>query len=139
MREGVFLVIFETNVLRFDVWFAFEELVVAKFERSGVNWEGFIESHEDIIAAWNGWNGAKNDGFLTVFSDASASVMRKEAFARGKDAAVVADEVADNWRNNTVMHVAGDEKVEFIEITDDFGVFEEDWRVDEGDFGFIFR
>ncbi len=32
MREGVFLVVFEADILALDVGFALEELVMAKFE-----------------------------------------------------------------------------------------------------------
>ena len=124
--------------MRFDVWFALKQFVVTKLERGGIDREGLVEGHKDIVAARNSGDGAEDDGFLAVFSDASAGTVWEETFTRGEDAAVVADKVANNWWHDAVMHVAGDEEIELIEIASDFGIFKENWRVNQGDFSFVF-
>lgn len=50
-------------------------------------------------------------------------MVREEAFARSENAAIVAHEVANDWRDDAIMHVAGDKEVKFGEIILDFGIF----------------
>ena len=120
--RGCFLVVFEADILALDVGFALEEFVVTKFERSGVDWEGFIEGNKGLIAAWNGGNSAKNERFLAIFGNAGTGMVWEEAFTRGEEAAVVAPEVANNWRNNAVMHMTGDVEIELAEVVLDLWV-----------------
>ena len=108
-----------------------------KFERGGIDREGLIECHKGLVGAWNGRNSAKDDGFLVWAGNAATSAAWEETFAWGEDAAVIAPEIAENWRNDAVMHVAGDEEIEFIEIALDFLVVKEDRGVNKGDFGLV--
>ena len=63
--------------------------------------------------------------------------MREEFFAWCDDAAIGAPEIVDEGWDDAIMHVAGDEEVEFAEVRRDFGVGEVDWRMDDCDFDFV--
>ncbi len=110
---------------------------MCELKRGGIDREGLIKGHKGLAGAWNGRNSAKDDGFLVWAGNAATSAAWEETFARGEDTAIIAPEIAKNWRNDAVMHVAGDEEIEFIEIALDFLVVKEDRGVDKGDFGLV--
>lgn len=76
---------------------------------------------------------------MVWFSDAATGAAREEAFAWGENTTIVAPEIAENWRNNAVMHVAGYKEIEFVEVAANFLVVKEDRGVNNGNFGLVFR
>ena len=50
-------------------------------------------------------------------------MVREEALARGEDAAIIANKVTNDRRDDAVMHVAGDKEIKFREIILDFRIF----------------
>lgn len=66
-----------------------------------------------------------------------ARAMRKEVFARGKEAAIGWPEFVEDRGDDAVMHMATDDKIELIEEGCDFGVIEINGGVNEGNFCFM--
>ena len=63
----------------------------------------------------DGRNGAENDAFVGGIFDAEADVVWQHSFAWANDAAIGLPKFIENRRNDAVVHVAGDEIIEFLE------------------------
>lgn len=63
----------------------------------------------------DGSDGAKHDTFVAWIVDAEADVIGQKCFAGANDAAIGLPKFVENRRNGAVVHVTGDEIIEFLE------------------------
>ena len=63
----------------------------------------------------DGRNGAKHDAFVAWIIDAEADVVWQHSFAWANDAAIGFPKFIENRWNDAVVHVAGNEIIEFLE------------------------
>ena len=113
-------------------------MTLGKLERGDTDREGRTGRGVYWISIWNSGDGAADDIFLVWTINNGASVARKERFAGCKDANIGMPKFVNDWRDDSVMHVAGDDEVEFFEEFEDVGFIEVDRRVNDGNFGFVF-
>ena len=83
-------------------------------------------------------NGAKRDNFVARVGDFGAGVAREKFLAWSDKATVGVPEIVYDWWYDAVMHVARDEIIEFIKLGGNLRIGQENWRMNDGDFGFMF-
>lgn len=89
--------------------------VVIENKLGDVGGKGGIEEADGLGAFLDGGDGAENDAFVAWIVDAEADVVWQHSFAWANDAAIGFPKFIENRRNDAVMHVAGNEIIEFLE------------------------
>ena len=69
-----------------------------------------------FCAVLNCGNGAKRDNFVARVGDFGTGVARKKLFSWSDKATVRVLEIVYDWWYDAVMHVTGDEIIEFIKL-----------------------
>ena len=111
---------------------------MAGFDSDAVDWVGMIEPGERFRACLDSRDSAEDNKVLAIEVDASIVIL-KEAFARRNDAAVAAPNFVKEWRDDSIMHVAGENKIEIIESWLSAFVGEVSRGMDKSDFRFVLR
>ena len=89
----------------------------------------------------NSSDGAKDNCVVAVKTGAGIMVY-EYMFRRCNDAAMTAPDFIEKWRNDAVMHVAGEDKIEFLEFCFNRFVHQVNGGMDEANFslfGWQFR
>ena len=109
---------------------------MTELKRGNVDREGAVEEGEGFGAGLDCGDGATDEGFLVRLGEMGASVAREDVFAWSDKTAVGTPKIINDGWNDAIMHVAGNEEIEFVKIARDFGVGKEDGRMNERDFDF---
>ncbi len=110
---------------------------MAGFDGDVVNREGAVEPAERLSAFLDGSNGAEDDEVVAVEAGASVLV-GKEVFARREDTAVAAPDLVHEWRNDAIMHVAGENKIKFGKTRSNGFMSKIDGGVNKQNLGLVF-
>ena len=76
-----------------------------------------IKEGKWFSAVLNRSDGATDDGFIGRFKGDGAGVNRKEVLARCHETAIGAPKIIKKRRYDAVMHMAGNNVVEFVELS----------------------
>ena len=98
-----------------DVGFAGVDVVVAGFDSGDVDREGAVEGGEATGAFLDGRDCAEDDELVVIKAGAGDVVLEK-SFGWRHDAAVATPNFVKEWRDDAVVHVSGEAKVEFTEF-----------------------